>query len=228
MHRKVKSNLIRLVLNFYFIAAGAITATTLTYPIASSANPNDVITSQRDLKDGYSGYHGVTYGNVDSVLNGIKRTPTGGNDSPEWKAWYLGESQDVAAAYAGAPDSMWESDPRKADKVAGAVTQAKIPGKVREITINLDAKNPNDIKKALGLDVNKPLMDQLGDKNVLRKWGVDAAVLRVPLVDGGFEVAVPWSTAEGIRPTVIKRFDGNDMTGGRDLQKYVQSLGNKC
>ncbi|WP_323120996.1 hypothetical protein [Burkholderia alba] len=228
MYLKIRSDLVGMALNFYFLVVGAVAVAGLTYPVASSANPNDVITSQKDLKDGYSGYHGVTYGNVDSVLGGIKKTPTGGNDSPEWKAWYLGESQDVAAAYAGAPDSMWETDPKKAEKVAGAVTQAKIPGKVKEITINVDAKNPADIKKALGLDVNKPLMDQLGDKNVLRKWGVDAAVLRIPLVDGGYEVAVPWSTAEGIRPTVIKRFDGNDMTGGRDLQKYVQSLDKKC
>ncbi|EPH1424351.1 hypothetical protein MP258_001102 [Klebsiella aerogenes] len=187
------------------------------------------VTIKQTQGNSLTAYHGVKFGDVDTVLSGIKR-PDGsaGNFDNEWKGFYVADQQRGAIGYATVSDEYANAAMAKGDysayEKAGALLKVDFPGPVTVVEVNSEAEAVG-IKNALGLDANKPLIDQMGDPATIRsKWpGSKLVVLKreVETLPGTYEIIIPWSLAESGKPEVVERFD--KLKYGEDARQALDS-----
>lgn len=187
------------------------------------------VTIKQTQENSLTAYHGVKFGDVDTVLSGIKR-PDGsaGNFDNEWKGFYVADQQRGAIGYATVSDEYANAAMAKGDysayEKAGALLQVDFPGPVTVVEVNSEA-DAVAIKKALGLDANKPLIDQMGHPDTIRsKWPSSKLVVlkrEVETLPGTYEIIIPWNLAEAGKPVVVERFD--KLKRGEDARQALDS-----
>lgn len=187
------------------------------------------VTIKHSQQDYLTAYHGAKFGDVDTVLNGIKR-PSGsaGNFDDDWKGFYVADQQRGAIGYATVSNEFAETAIAKGDysvyHKAGALLQVDFPGPITVLEVNSEA-DAIGIKKALGLNENKPLIDQLGDPVIIKeKWPNSKLVVlkrEVETLPGTFEIIIPWNLAESGKPIVVERFD--KLKFGEDARQTLDS-----
>ncbi|WP_169314017.1 hypothetical protein [Streptomyces piniterrae] len=147
---------------------------------------------KREKVTDLTAYHGVKPGDVEKVLKKIQRPDNGtaGNDNADWKAFYLAETPQHAAEYVNG-----EPDPKTYKVKAGEVVQVKLNGEVELATVSGSADSPEvvqQLKKEFHIPEGRPLMDALGEQNVVLKIKDGTTEKGVER----FEIIVPWSIAE--------------------------------
>lgn len=187
------------------------------------------VTIKQTQENSLTAYHGVKFGDVDTVLSGIKR-PDGsaGNFDNEWKGFYVADQQRGAIGYATVSDEYANAAMAKGDysayEKAGALLKVDFPGPVTVVEVNSEAEAAG-IKNALGLDANKPLIDQMGDPATIRsKWPDSKLVVlkrEVETLPGTYEIIIPWNLAESGKPEIVERFD--KLKYGEDARQALDS-----
>lgn len=188
------------------------------------------VTINLTVENSLVSYHGVKFGDVDTVLAGIKR-PNGsaGNFDPDWKGFYVADQKRGAIGYATVSDAYIEEANSRGDRSAyqkaGALLQVDFPGPVTIIEVNSEA-SAEEIKTSLGLMADKPLIDQIGDPSVVKsKWpGSRLVALKreVETLPGTYEIIIPWEMASTGQPKVIERFD--KLKNGEDARQALDSM----
>lgn len=188
------------------------------------------VTITQTQEGALTAYHGVKYGDVDTVLSGIKR-PDGsaGNFDDDWKGFYVSDVQRGAIGYATVSEEYINSAMEKGDfrayEKAGALLKVDFPGPVTVLEVNSEAE-AFEIKSELGFDTNRPLIDQMGDPAIIQsKWPDSRLVVlkrEVETLPGTYEIIIPWSLAESGRPEVVRRFD--NIKNGEDERQAFDSM----
>lgn len=188
------------------------------------------VTIKQTQENTLTAYHGVKFGDVDTVLSGIKR-PDGsaGNFDNDWKGFYVADQQRGAIGYATVSDEYANAAMAKGDysayEKAGALLQVDFSGPVTVVEVNSEAEAA-EIKNALGLDANKPLIDQMGDPAIIQsKWPDSKLVVlkrEVETLPGTFEIIIPWNLAESGNPVAVERFD--KLKYGEDARQSFDSM----
>ncbi|WHM41049.1 hypothetical protein [Streptomyces sp. BPTC-684] len=177
----------------------------LRLPVAE-ADPAAGGITREVVREKLEGFHGVKPGDVDSVLAGIERQGSAGNDDANWKAFYLAESESHAAGYSVAQEGMRMS--------AGGVVKVTVEGPLTVATVNI-AKEQGEtdgqfaerrlkrVKDELGVPGDAPLMDSLAEKKTVLKMK-DGTTDR----NGAerYELIVPWEMVQGNKPELVERF----------------------
>ncbi|MFF4406159.1 ricin-type beta-trefoil lectin domain protein [Streptomyces sp. NPDC001404] len=214
--------------------------TPLRLPVADHDPAVGAIT--RKVVEKLEGFHGVKAGDVDSVLDGIERHGSAGNDDPNWKAFYLGESESHAAGYSVSEEGMRMS--------AGGVVKVDLPGPLTVATVDMakqqgetdeqfERRRLQRIKDEFGVGADAPLMDSLAEKKTVLKMK-DGTTDN--LGAERYELIVPWEMVKGNKPELVKKFspgrkgyvEAEEMMYSCSLPKLLAStapakgLGGKC
>ncbi|MFE6104728.1 RHS repeat-associated core domain-containing protein [Streptomyces laurentii] len=155
--------------------------------VAESVQRAPVSESGTAIQRAESGFHGVKKGDLDHILSGIRRPESGlqGNDSPDWKAFYLADTAKGAAGYA---------------EEGGGIVRVTLSDRVQVVDVDAGA-TVDALKQRFSIDAGQHLMDALGEKGI---------ALRMPDGTGLIETIVPWKLAASSVVTQEEAFIGRD------------------
>ncbi len=198
----------------------ALSLMTVAHLIAlPAAYANDaVIADQSKTVDSFTSYHGAKPESFESVLAGIKKPESGsqGNHDPEWKGFYTTDNKHAAAGYTVSDESVMTGK-------AGGVVKVTYPGKTRVLAVK--PLSATELKTYLGLAADKPLIDQLNNKDFINKFGEGASrvVLQMPFADGTSDVEYihNWEDATQLQVATEVRFDNLGKRGQDEMNRYM-------
>ncbi|MFI5779357.1 alpha/beta hydrolase [Nocardia sp. NPDC051570] len=175
-------------------AATAVTEDVLSLMLPG-AGEHDVRVTSFDVTS-LTGYHAVDPGVVDAVVRKVGR-PAGraGNDDPNWRAWYLAHDADHTWG-----EKIGVDMPTRDTRID--VVEYRLPANVRvhQLPYHVGPEGPTIVynspevvralKEHFGIKPETPLMDGLGDQNIVLRVQTDIGS------DERFEIIVPWKLAE--------------------------------